>query len=53
MRIKLTKVLMGMLLRKKKRRTHRKSTENRTCLMMLVSIGNKPLKSLNQRITKI
>ena len=42
-----------MLLRKKKRRTHRKSTENRTCLMMLASISNKPLKRYNQRITKI
>ena len=49
----MTKVLMGMLHRKKKRRMHRKSTENKTCLMMLMSISDKPLKSHNQRITKI
>ena len=48
----MTKVLMGMLLQKN-RKTHRKSTENRMCLMMLVSIRNKSLKSHNQRITKI
>ena len=50
----MNKVLRTMLLLKKKsRKTLRRSTENRTCLMMLLKIKNKPLKIHNLRMTKI